>query len=270
MGPRDQGELVVMETSRGSREAEQQPPKFAGKAIPDPPSQGLPWTSPATKLPRSLVDATAAIFELGAADPRGCEYREVEVDDSGVVRTARGFVMPQRPGVAGRFVVEWDGVVRPALTVGPKADLESDVRALAAILKKSRESPQFNEYRTPDVGKGTTTLHRDPISPFLEIHGPATAVPRSPLSLCTLLRLGRADLAESLYAAATTWTPENARPDVADHLLRFSYLLGRWTDALYLRLIAAHCAGRRRRCARRRPAARPLPPGPRGEGRGAG
>ena len=61
------------------------------------------------------------------ADPRGCEYREVEVGDGGPVKT-RGFVLPERPGDAGRFAVGWDGVVYPAFAVGAPADLEADVR----------------------------------------------------------------------------------------------------------------------------------------------
>ena len=55
--------------------------KFAGKSIPDPPRQKDPWTPPRTKLPRFLVTATTALFEQGVADPRGCEYREVEIVD---------------------------------------------------------------------------------------------------------------------------------------------------------------------------------------------
>ncbi len=149
--------------------------------------------------------------------------------------------MPERPGVAGRFVVGWDGVVRPALKVGPKADLESDVRTLAVALKKSRESPKFLRYRSTNVGTGTTTEHREAISPFFDDRGPATVVPRSPLTLCTLLRLGRADLAELLYAAATTWTPDNARPDLTDENISFPSLSGGWADTVYSRLIAAHC-----------------------------
>ena len=122
--------------------------------------------------------------------------------------------MPERPGEVGRFAVGWDGVVRPAVAVGAKADLEADVRELAAVLRKSREAPQFHEYRSHNVSTGVTTEHREKISPFNDNRGPATAVHRSPLTLCMLLRLGRAELAESLYAAATTWTPDEARPDL--------------------------------------------------------
>ncbi len=216
-------------------------PKFAGKVILDPPSQGAPWTPPATKLPRSLLDATIGLFELGMADPRGCDYREVEAGDWRVEK-ARAFVPPGRPGEAGRFAVGWDGVVRPALSVGAKADLEADVRALAVALKTSRDSPQFSE--SVSVGTdGVRTEHREVISPFSDDREPATAVPRSPLTLCMLLRLGRADLAESLYAAATTWTPDNARPDLKDGLISFPSLSRDWADSLYHRLVGAHCRG---------------------------
>ncbi len=74
--------------------------KFAGKSIPDPPAQKEPWTPPRTKLPRFLVTATAALFEQGVADPRGCEYREVEVVDGrtskipGVRRSPSGRASP--------------------------------------------------------------------------------------------------------------------------------------------------------------------------------
>ena len=73
------------------------------------------------------------------ADPRGCEYREVEVGDGAIIKT-RGFVLPERAGEAGRFVVSWDGVVYPALSVGAAADLDKDVRTLAESMKRDRES----------------------------------------------------------------------------------------------------------------------------------
>ncbi len=46
------------------------------------------------------------------ADPRGCEYREVEVGDTWIVKT-RGFVLPERAGETGRFVITWDGAIYP-------------------------------------------------------------------------------------------------------------------------------------------------------------
>ena len=94
--------------------------RFAGKSIPDPPRQKEPWTPPGTKLPRFLVSATSALFEQGMADPRGCEYREVEVVEGRTFKI-RAFVLPETPGDPGRFAVSWDGVTHPAATVGPAA-----------------------------------------------------------------------------------------------------------------------------------------------------
>ncbi len=151
--------------------------------------------------------------------------------------------MPERPGEAGRFVVGWDGMVRPALSIGAKADLEADVRELAVLLRKLRDSPKFRERTSNNVTKGTTTIQRDKISPFSDDRGPATAVHRSPLTLSMLVRLGRSDLAESLYAAATTWTPDNTRPDLTDEDIGFASLSWGWSETVYSRLIEAHCGG---------------------------
>ena len=114
-------------------------PAFEGKMIPEPPSQGQPWTAPATMLPKFLVTATEVLFEQGVADPRGCEYRQVEIGDW-QIRKAHGFVLPERADIPGRFVVCWDGLVYPALTVGGPADLDRDTNDLAASLKKTREA----------------------------------------------------------------------------------------------------------------------------------
>ena len=77
-GRQDPGERAVVEELGRGEEADRQVREFAGKVMPDPPNQGAAWTPPATKLPRSFVDETAVLF-VGVADPRGCEYREVEV-----------------------------------------------------------------------------------------------------------------------------------------------------------------------------------------------
>jgi hypothetical protein len=70
------------------RQAPNRPaPRFTGTAIPDPPCQRERWTPPETKLPRFLVNATAALFDAGMADPRGCDYREVELGETSVIKT---------------------------------------------------------------------------------------------------------------------------------------------------------------------------------------
>ena len=121
-----------------SRAQSRPAPRFEGASIPVPPEQDRPWAAPATTLPTSLVTATRLLFEQGIADPRGCEYREVEISDRSLVST-HGFVLPAKPGEVRRFAVGWDGVVYPASLVGKAADLDADVRNLADSLRKSRE-----------------------------------------------------------------------------------------------------------------------------------
>ena len=214
-------------------------PKFAGKSIPDPPHQRDPWTPGETKLPRFLVRATEALCEAGVADPRGGEYREVEVGDGALVKT-RGFVLPERPGDAGRFVVGWDGVVYPAFTVGGPADLEADVRTLAEALRKSRqESPGADRFgQAGGFGSGGRFGGM-----FFGEAGPEGVESLSPLKVCLLLRLGRADLAESLFAAGTTWTPDRPRPDLTDYRITFVTLANEWSSRVFSRLTSAHVRG---------------------------
>jgi hypothetical protein len=54
-------------------------PNCAGISIPEPPEQKSPWASPQTQLPEDLMSAATRLFEQGLADPRGMEYREIEV-----------------------------------------------------------------------------------------------------------------------------------------------------------------------------------------------
>jgi hypothetical protein len=77
-------------------------PRFTGTSIPDPPRQREPWTPPDTKLPRFLINATAALFEAGMADPRGCTYRDIEVRDTSLIKT-RGFVLLETPRLVWSF-----------------------------------------------------------------------------------------------------------------------------------------------------------------------
>ena len=181
--------------------------KFTGKSIPDPPSQKEPWTPPATNLPPFLVTAASALFEQGMADPRGCEYREVEIVEGWTFKT-RAFVLPERAGETGWFGVTWDGVVDPVASVGPAADLDADVHALAGSMRHAREDQAAGKSR--DGGNWPAGFRE----PYWAQVGWVRVDPRTPrfpprLKLCILLRLGRADLAEELFAAGTSWTPEN-------------------------------------------------------------
>lgn len=211
--------------------------KFTGKSIPDPPRQKEPWTPPQTKLPPFLVTATAALFEQGMADPRGCEYRDVGIVEGWTFKT-RAFVLPERPGDTGRFAVSWDGVVEPVSSVGPAADLGADVRALADAMRRARENEAAGKPRGLGLPAGFAKPYWrggwfGPMAP------PGNDVP-SALKLCILLRLGRADLAEELFAAGTSGKIANRDPYRTDSDVSYSRLAREWAAAMFVRLVHAH------------------------------
>ncbi|MGD1086365.1 MAG: hypothetical protein ABSA47_16635 [Verrucomicrobiota bacterium] len=109
-------------------------PRFSGKSLPVPPKQHSPWTTPVSNLPTNYVSAASALFAQGLADPRGCEYREIEVGtgnvwtgDGGVVST-HGWVLPG--GKSPRFAICWNGLVYPVAGIGTNANLTVDVAYL--------------------------------------------------------------------------------------------------------------------------------------------
>ena len=113
--------------------------------IPEPPSQGQPWTAArdeAAEVPRHR-DGHPLRARRGR--PAGVRYRQVEIGDGSIVK-AHGFVLPERADAPGRFVVCWDGLVYPALSVGDPADLDRDIKDLAAHLKRTREAGKANRF----------------------------------------------------------------------------------------------------------------------------
>jgi hypothetical protein len=155
-------------------------PPFHGTNLPAPPKQNSAWNAPATSLPSNYLSASTTLFEQGLADPRGCEYREIEVGtgsvwrgDGGVV-TTHGWVLPETN--SGNFAVCWNGVVYPVVNVGSMVDLTADVASLVTNGLGSRMRP---------------TAEGAFISPtsLLGLKG------------CLLLRLGRSDLAVDCWQA---------------------------------------------------------------------
>jgi hypothetical protein len=206
--------------------------------IPVPPEQSRPWAAPATALPTALVTATRLLFEQGMADPRGCEYRAVEIRDPALVST-HGFVLPARPGEAGRFAVGWDGLVYPASSVGAPADLDADVRGLADALGKGRAEAAAKG----TTGSGGAGGFVGTTGPLFRVTGPSASVATpSALKVCLLLRLGRVDLAEALFAAGTTWKPGEAR-EPAGGLIGYQALAKEWANRAYNRAVDAHGRG---------------------------
>ena len=72
---------IVMGLLSPSGFAEQKPPGSLSDEdkLPVPPQQSAAWTPPAGALPKPLVSAATKLFQQGLADPRGCEYREIEL-----------------------------------------------------------------------------------------------------------------------------------------------------------------------------------------------
>jgi len=69
--------------------------------LPEPPRQHAMWR-PDASIPTNILSAIETMYEQGFPDPRGCEYREIEVAVSGVwdgkvslVKT-RGWVLPAK------------------------------------------------------------------------------------------------------------------------------------------------------------------------------
>ena len=116
-------------------------PHFQGNELPIPPQQGQPWTPPVTGLPQEVVDAVKTVFDEGLADPRGCEYREINVavgdcqqGDAGVVST-HGWVLPGK----AEFAVCWNGLVYPIVSAGAAADLHADIASLLLVDQQTRQ-----------------------------------------------------------------------------------------------------------------------------------
>ena len=189
--------------------------------------------SPGRHLPRGFPDSSSTPRQASSSKAwptlGGCEYREVEIANSGRGTKAHAFVLPEQPATPGRFVVCWDGLVYPALKLGAAADLDRDVNDLAARLKEAKDAGQFVFWGFPG----------DRQNPY----GLAGVEASSPIKLCLLLRLGRADLAEALFAAGTTWTPGPRPPHLANYGISYLTLATNWASSAFTRLIETHTRG---------------------------
>src|SRR5512140_2263569 len=137
--PRSDGPRVAKAPlSNAAPAAPVAPPPTAVPRFPLPPQQHEPWDGD-PRLPAVLVDAARTLFEQGFADPRGCEYREIDLaigsvwTGAGGTVKAHGFVMPGQP-----YAVAWNGLVYPVPKIGAKIDLAADVVALLGSPRKRR------------------------------------------------------------------------------------------------------------------------------------
>jgi len=186
-------------------------PRFEGSTIPDPPRQREPWQPPATTLPKFFVSASAVLFDQGLADPRGCDYRAIEIgigdvwSGTGGVMQTHGWVLPAPGGEKTRFAVAWSGLVYPTVSIGEPADPAADVKVIAEQARAAREA-RARHPSTGDGGFGGFGTNNEASS--------VSTTSLHAIKVCLLLRLGRADLAEMVWAAGTD-QPRDAGPGAA-------------------------------------------------------
>lgn len=190
-------------------------------ALPAPPQQNEPWTPPETRLPRFMTAAARALFEQGLADPRGCEYRSIRIRlDNGrgglLDVSTNGWVLPEPDGGKPRFAVTWGGLVHPLLDAGEPADLDLDVGGV-----RLADENRIARGRMPGGNMGW----QDP-NKVQELAVVNLGV-FHPIQACLLLRLGRADLAETLWTRggnSLAPKPKGAGPNLDLNSYDFSYM----------------------------------------------
>ena len=207
-------------------------PVFNADTLPSPPSQTAAWKPPATLLPENFVTATTTLFAQGLADPRDCEYRQIEVVSSSVwggsvVCRMHGWVLPNKSAnQTQRFGIGWNGLVYPLVSVGEPANLRDDVLHVIKQDENFRarykiEHPTFRFFRLQPATSEANSMSHETLLP---------------LKASLLLRLGHTDLAEKVWSA---WI---AGRDVDDKRL-YLILSWEWAWALFDRAVTAHMRG---------------------------
>ena len=121
-----------------------------------PPMQTDSWTLSvlSTNLPPHLQSAINLLFQNGMADPRGCDYREVDVvvanfwTASGTTNKTHGWILPTADDTQAQYAIGWNGLIYPVISVGKPADAEGDARALI----RSMRPPATSQEIVLDVG----------------------------------------------------------------------------------------------------------------------
>jgi hypothetical protein len=156
-------------------------PFFQGEGLPTPPQQNAPWPHGADALSK----AAATLFEQGLADPRGLEYREIEIavgspwNGGGYPLKTHGWILPN-DGKDGQFAVAWNGLVYPVISLGHSANLHNDWE----VISKGKD-------RNSMVSLGSVSEANAVHFEILE-----------PLKVVLLLRLGETELARRLWELA--------------------------------------------------------------------
>ena len=100
--------------------------------LPEPPQQHMSW-HPDSPIPSNILSAAETMFVQGFPDPRGCEYREIEVECGVVLATnlwrlkTCGWVLPAKFNETNRFAICWNGLIYPVVTLAAPANLHAEI-----------------------------------------------------------------------------------------------------------------------------------------------
>lgn len=193
--------------------------------LPEPPQQHKSWHADAS-IPTNIVSAAEILFAQGFPDPRGCEYREIEVEVSGVwdgknsmVKT-RGWVLPEKSEDTNRFAICWNGLIYPVAKISAPADVRAEITNVVSAAR-------FGWRDNSAAGESETVLFVNALS----------------ARILLLLRCGET------AAALTNWSPNQRMmfgggggrsPQPNDPYLEFAI---DWAWAMFDRTICAHMRG---------------------------
>lgn len=198
--------------------------------FPEPPQQAAKWESDTNLISPEFVSATTVLFEQGLADPRGCEYREIEIHvgevwlgDGGIIKT-HGWVLPGAVNSNRTFAVCWNGLVYPVVSVGGPIQLQADMESL------------INSAAT-NTSRMRMALYGRAFSETLSVAQDSLL----PLKACLLSRLGEKDLATKVWDACNvSLESSHGQQQAKDPYLM---LAGDWGWSLFDRTICAHMKG---------------------------
>ena len=195
---------------------------------PGPPRQHAKW-QPDKAIPAKLQSAAEILFEQGFPDPRDCEYREIEIEVSGVrsqkpiLAKTRGWVLPEGRR-ATHFAIAWNGVIYPVKTLGAAADLQNDLASL------TRPAPhRFNSAISETQSVFATNASTSRILLLLRLGETAIALKNWSPDQQTMLRL-QPDVFQSGTNAADAYDP-------------YLELAGDWAWSLFDQILSAHMRG---------------------------
>jgi hypothetical protein len=199
-------------------------------SFPEPPQQRKQWDGATNAISPEFESATKTLFEQGLADPRGCEYREIEIqvgdiwgEADGKVKT-HGWILPNLSNSNQTFAVAWNGLIYPVVSMGQRTNLRADMDLL------------LNAASTNSSSMGMALYGRA----FREnMSGATDSI--LPIKACLLLRLGENDAAVRVWnACQASLQVTRAQEPAKDPYLM---LAGDWAWSLFDRTICAHMRG---------------------------